>query len=100
MLYWISWFQPTEDVRSLSFPPNNNVLGWWNTGMRMVDGASTICALVKAGSKTQAEEAIQIDWPEAIEWRFCDLVDSTELNDRFILSDWMEKRIAFYNKSN
>ena len=92
MHFWISWYQPTEDHRPLTYPPNASILGWWCTGTRGSDDASTMCALVSADSEEAAKQAIRKDWPEAEEWRFCEKKESLELSDRFPLSDWMEPR--------
>lgn len=90
--WWISWYQPTDDVRPLNYPPGENVLGWWNSGTRCQDNAGCLVAQVRADSESQAKEEIAKDWPEADEWRFCDETDKRAPNDRFPLSDWMEKR--------
>lgn len=97
-LYWISWYQPTEDYRPLSFPPNEAVLGWWCTGTRCDDDASTLCAWVRAGDEEAAKAAVLRDWPEAAEWRFCEQRGHVETGGRFPLSDWMRERMA-YNAS-
>ena len=95
--YWISWIQPTEDNRPLTYPPNEGVLGWWCTGQG--EDYWTMCAMVRAENKEQAEQAIFKDWPEAEEnkgldgdWRIFDEDVTLELGDRFPLSDWMEER--------
>lgn len=93
MMYWISWYQPTEDYRPRVYPPNPSILGYWCTGQRSSDGASTLVAWVEAGTEEIAKEYIQIDWPEATEWRFCNVVTEWKLSTRFPLSDWMERRI-------
>lgn len=99
MIYWISWYQPTEDHRPLTYPPNKGVLGWWCTGMS--DKGDTLCAMVVADTAVHAEEIIRVDWPEAETWRFCDEVATTTLSDRFPLdSKWMKPRIDAYNESN
>jgi hypothetical protein len=93
MIWWLSWYQPGDDPRPLGFPPNENVLGWWVSGYREND--ATVCALVKADTEEQAKAKINIDWPEAAEWRFCDRRDLTEkpLGDRFPLADWMRPKV-------
>ena len=94
-LFWISWYQTTEDNRPLHYPPESErLLGWWDTGTRCSDDASTLCSLVEAEDVDSAKAVIQIDWPEAEEWRFCDETNSHNLSDRFPLSDWMIERIA------
>jgi hypothetical protein len=89
--YWISWYQPTDDERPLTCPPNENVIGWWNSGSD--DSAWTLCALVRADSEEQAKSSVLKDWPEAERWRFANQVDSSWIpGDRFPLSDWMIDR--------
>ena len=97
-LFWVSWFQPTKDYRPLTFPPNENILGWWCSGERS-DGQSSLCALVNDYSEDEAKNSIHKDWPEADEWRFCKEKDSTKLSDRFPLNDWQEKRINKFNET-
>jgi hypothetical protein len=90
--YWISWYQPGEDCRPLTYPPNASILGWWESGE--CNGGSTLCALALAESKDAAKEAVQKDWPEAEDWRFCDLKEPEFLpGSRFTLDDWMKDRI-------
>jgi hypothetical protein len=90
--YWISWVQPTSDVRPLEFPPGVSVLGWWRTGY--TPGGETLCALVVATSQENARAVILVNWPEAGAWRFCERRETPELSDRFPLRDWMRTRIA------
>lgn len=92
-LFWLSWYQPTEDHRPLEYPPNDAVLGWWCSGSRCSDGAKTIVAMVREETEDAAKKAIKKDWPEATEWRFCNTVENTTMNDRFPLSDWMVQRM-------
>jgi hypothetical protein len=92
-LFWISWYQPTEDYRPLGYPPNAAILGWWCTGTRTSDDASTICALVRAEDEAAAQSAVIIDWPEAIDWRFCELRHDWQSSARFPLTDWMVERM-------
>ncbi len=91
--FWISWYQPTEDYRPLTYPPNNVIFGYWCSGS--VDETNwTLCALVDAHNVTKAKEVICKDWPEAIEWRFVEQKSSDWLpNDRFPLKDWMRERL-------
>lgn len=95
MLFWISWYQPTEDHRPLTFPPNKGVLSWHCTGS--CAAGDTMCALVVGENQIHAEEIIRVDWPEAEEWRFCNRASSTTLSNRFPVSDWMQERIELYN---
>lgn len=92
--YWISWMQPTDDHRPLTYPPNESVWGWWNTGERCEDGAKTLVAHVTADSTDAAKSAVLAEWPEATEWRFCNETDSAPPCDRFPLSDWMCERFG------
>ncbi len=63
----ISWYQPTQDFRPLSFPPNKNILGWWKTGEN-TSNESTLVAIVNAVSFKDAEKIIRKDWPEVTNW--------------------------------
>lgn len=91
--FWISWHQPTQDHRPLTYPPRSQILGWWCTGVRCSDYASTMCAQVKADSEAAAKGAILKDWPEAAEWRFCNETDASPPESyRFPLSEWMRPR--------
>ena len=96
-IYWVSWYQPTEDHRPLTFPPVQGILGWWCTGSS--DNGSTLCALVVEKSEEDAKIRINMDWPEAVNWRFVDEKEDTHLNDRFPLSEWMQSRVNTYNDS-
>jgi hypothetical protein len=93
-LYWISWYQPTEDYRPLGYPPNEAVLGWWCSGSRCSDDAATLCAYVHAGDEKAAKEAVLRDWPEATEWRFCEPREAVIESSRFPLEDWMRERMS------
>jgi hypothetical protein len=91
-LWWVSWYQPTEDARPLVYPPHEKILGWWNTGFRCEDDAHTLCALVQAETEEDAKAAIRLDWPEVTEWRFFEPSDG-KLSDRFPLNPkWMPER--------
>ena len=94
--FWISWHQPTKDYRPLTSPPNEKVLGLWCTGVRCKDGASTLVAMVKSSNESAAKCSILKDWPEAIDWRFCDEKSLKSLSDRFPLNAWMEKRFKAF----
>jgi len=94
--YWISWYQPTDDYRPLTYPPNEGVLGWWCSGE--TDNAYTLCAWVQAANEVEAKNIIKLDWPEAERWRFCEKKDSIEPSDRFPLEEWMEERFASASK--
>ena len=93
MKYWLSWHQPTEDCRPLTYPPVVNVLGWWCSGYD-ADEVAQLCALVRAKSKDDAKAVIQTEWPEAERWRFISSVaDDYMPGDRFPLEAWMQERI-------
>ena len=93
--FWISWVQPVDDHRPLTYPPNKAVLGWWCSGE--CDDGAVLCALVVARHDADARDAILKDWPEALEagdWRFFEECDQAWVpGDRFPLSDWMKKRL-------
>jgi mevalonate kinase len=92
--YWISWYQPGDDYRPLSFPPNDKIVGWWATGYSAND-MTTLVAFVCADNDSEAAEAILKDWPEATQndWRFFEERDDIQLGDRFKLSEWMLERL-------
>lgn len=91
-LFWISWEQPTEDYRPLTYPPNPAILGWWCSGSG--EGYFTLCAYVEAENEAAAEEAVLKDWPEIEHWRFCQGRDHYEPSDRFPVDDgWAAERL-------
>ena len=94
--FWISWYQPTEDYRPLRDPPNAAVLGWWCSGYR--DDDATLCAVVVADSCDKATKVVQVDWPEAFEFRFIEQqeADWTPPGDRFPIDKkgWMAERFG------
>ena len=91
--YWISWFQPGEDYRPLTFPPNEAIRGWWCSGY--TDTQSVLCAVVDAKSEKEAEDAILMDWPDLYEWRFIEIKPNGWVpGDRFPPSDWMVERLT------
>ena len=91
--WWVSWYQPTDDMRPLKDPPHEQVLGWWCSGQRLVDNAPTLCAHVQADTQKAVKDIIAIDWPEAMEWRFCQVTDHMPPGDRFPVNDgWMKER--------
>ena len=98
-IYWVSWYQPTQDFRPLSFPPNKNILGWWKTGEN-TSNESTLVAIVNAVSVKDAEKLIRKDWPEVTNWRFIEKKSTLLLNDRFLLTNWMIERINDFNGNN
>lgn len=105
MRFWVSWYQPTDDFRPLTYPPNEAILGWWCTGFRC-DDAATICALVEIKNnkydineiEEAVDEAILEDWPEAELGRFCEPVEDDWLpGDRFQIDDddeWIRERLG------
>ena len=101
-VYWLSWFQPTDDHRPIAFPPNKGILGWWCTGE--YDGGSTLCAWVLATDEEFAKNLVKIDWPEVVKWRFIEEREKVTHCDRFQLVPWMEPRFKeaeeLFNDSN
>jgi hypothetical protein len=96
--WWVSWYQDGDDYRPLNFPPNEGVLGWWCSG-EAADGSATLVALLAARDESHAREIVNADWPELgeSEWRFADERDSSyRPGTRFVLTDWMEKRMATF----
>lgn len=92
-LFWISWEQPTDDYRPLSYPPNENVLAWWCSGEG--DDYYTLCAWVQAGDQAGAEAAVSKDWPEARHGRILEEREHVTHSDRFpVQHDWERERLA------
>jgi hypothetical protein len=93
--WWLSWVQTSEDFRPLAHPPNKDVLGWWCSGYDADDNA-ILCAAVIGSTERDAKKAIAKDWPESktANWRFCRLLESLELSDRFPLDSWAKERFA------
>lgn len=89
-LYWMSWYQNTEDFRPLNYPPNEDVLGWWCTGW--AEAGHTLCAHVLAENEEEALKVVAKDWPEA-KLRFVNQRSCIIPHDRFVPSDWMIERI-------
>ena len=88
--FWLSWIEPSEDYRPLTFPPNAAILGWWCSGY---GDAAILCAAVEAKSEDAAWKAVAKDWPGTKRKRFCDEKDAEwRPGDRFPLSEWMESR--------
>lgn len=94
--FWMSWYQPTDDYRPLSDPPHPQVIGWWKSGENDL-GDAILCALVEANTPDEAKIYIQISWPEATVWRFCEEKDAAwRPGDRFPFNKpWMIKRLNF-----
>lgn len=98
-LQWISWWQPGDDYRPLTYPPNAGVLGWWCTGYD--DSESSLVAMVIAPNESAAREVVKKDWPDAHRWRFCKAVDNPTLSDRFpIDGDWMQERFDAWHAAD
>lgn len=102
--FWISCVQPTDDHRPLTYPPNEQVLGWWCSGYDHDDMPIVCACVVGIGESIEeredsAEAAILSDWPEAVTtpWRFFDEVKPDfRPNDRFVMEDWMLERFGKY----
>ncbi|WP_354734543.1 hypothetical protein [Acinetobacter nosocomialis] len=101
--YWCSWYQPdTEDYRPMTFPPNEQIIGWWCSGYAMDDNGdftvSTLCAWVKAESEEDVLKAVNKDWPEITsmdQFRFCEEQEKVVSNERFPIEpyEWMQQRV-------
>ena len=90
--YWLSWIQPTDDHRPLTYPPNRAILGWWCSGD--TSKGSVLCGLVEAADDAAAKAAVLTDWPEATAWRFCEEHEPDfRPGTRFPLSNWMLERV-------
>ena len=85
-LYWISWYQPGEDWRVLTWPPPDPILAYWCSGYAgdLDDEKAVVVALVRADSPEAARAAVTGAgaWPDAGEERFCDVTDRPP-GDRF-----------------
>lgn len=93
--FWLSWYEKSEDYRPLNDPPNERILGWWNTGFS--PGYTTIVALVEAYTEEAAWAAVEGDWPGASkEIRFCEDKgrDYVVTSDRYPLKDWEKQRMG------
>lgn len=89
--FWISWYQPTNDYRPIR-TDSENILCWWNTGIRCSDDSATLVAHVRAPSVLESKELIQEYWPEADEWRFCEpTTGDRPASSRFTIPEHMEK---------
>lgn len=95
--WWVSWYQPTDDMRPLTDPPTEGVCGWWSTGMG--DSGHTLCAAVFAPNEAEAKFAVKVSWPEAVRWRFCEeQEDGFKLSNRFHISrEWERERVDAAN---
>lgn len=103
MRFWISWVQKTEDPRPINYPPNEAILGWWQSGYDQNDWP-TLCACVDAESASAASCALIEEWPEleaeimadGFHWRFYEhnKGDDWRPGNRFPLADWMVPRFA------
>lgn len=92
--YWVGWESKEEDCRPLTFPPNEQIIGCWETGY--TDTGTTMVALVEGNDIADATDAILKEWPEqeANIWRFFrSFGDDEKLSDRFPLADWMKERM-------
>ena len=94
-LFWLSWEQPTDDYRALTYPPNEQILGWWCSGTG--EDYFTICAYVEAKDDDGARAAVLKDWPEAFDrdsdWRIFQEREKYKPSDRFPPEDWMMQRL-------
>lgn len=89
-LFWISWYQTTEDYRPLKDQrPEDRIIDYWCSGYRGRDDAATIVALTIATTEDDAKSLIKEHWPEAEEWRFCEVITKKGFtnNGRFTLSE-------------
>jgi hypothetical protein len=100
-LFWLSWEDPSEDYRPLTYPPNKHILGWWCSGSG--DGYSSICAYVEAEDDDGARAAVLKDWPEAFDrdsdWRIFQPCEKYQPSSRFPPADWMVERLEKWKLS-
>lgn len=73
-LWWISWYQPGEDYRALTWPPPPAILAYWCSGYTGDGSHATVVALVRAPTAAQARAEVVASeaWPDAGEERFCE----------------------------
>ena len=93
-LFWMSWYQLSEDYRPITSPPNENVLAWWCSGQG--EEGWTLCAYVIAEDEAGVKEAIKKDWPELdmdAKLRFIDQKPVYIPSDRFKAPDWAVERL-------
>ncbi len=88
--FWASWYEFADDWRSVTYPPNQSIVGYWCSGYS--GNASTVCAWVVAKNEKEAKRAIRADWPgQHKRWRF--FIEKTiQDGDRFKFDDWMIER--------
>lgn len=103
--FWCSWREVTKDYRPITFPPNDNVLGWWMTGEEcgppdFVRQAVNICAFILGKDEDDVRASIKKDWPEFDgEFRFIDQYKLGSLpGNRFLMDDWMRERFKNLEK--
>jgi len=95
--YWVSWCNYGKIFGPTNNPPNENILGWWKCAC-IKDGA-ILCALILATNESEAKSIITTEWPDTKFAMVSDWKNVSEVSDhyvpadRFILSDWMQKRI-------
>lgn len=93
-LFWMSWYQDTEDHRPLNYPPNDGVLAWWCSGEG--EEGYTLCAYVVAEDEEEMLKVVAIDWPElntVDKLRFAEQRPCVIDSDRFIPPDWSASRL-------
>lgn len=84
--YWISWCHPPYALETAKYNQSNSIIGVWVTGTRVLDNYSTVCAVVDASTKEDAENKIIEHYGNIEEWRFCEEKPSTYMpgKDRFL----------------
>jgi len=94
----LSWYQPSDDHRPMTFPPPEPVIAWWCSGVS--EQGATLIAIVRGQCELDAWVAIrnQQAWPDAGAERFVQYIDidttkPEPFGDRFPLSDWMRTRL-------
>lgn len=76
--YWISWYHPPYKLKTAECNQFNSIAGVWVTGTRDSDNYSTVCAVVDANTKEDAESKKLIEhYGNIEEWRFCKEKPST-----------------------
>lgn len=98
--FWVSFYFLDSDYRPIGWPPEPGILGYWDSGTRCEDGATTLVIWLEAENAEKAKELLGSDkcWPEVaqgVEWRFFEERDlDWRPNDRFPLAAWSKERLT------
>lgn len=97
-LWWLSWNQMADpehglDCRPIAWPPPDDVLAFWESGIAGDESYCTVVALVAAESDDAAATLVEKAWAPGVGgWRFNREHDAAKApNDRFPPPDWSLK---------